>query len=281
MDHLYIGWQTDPVLIGGIFSLALIYTLLVGPLRSRLAPDEPFPVRNAVFFYSAVVLFYLAEGSPLHDLAERYSLFAHMIQHNVVSYAVAPLFLAGTPVWLVQKLVVANPRVFRTFRALVQPIPAFFIFSIGYSIWHIPVIYDGALQNSVLHHIEHIVFLAVSLIVWWPIMSRVPELPAIGRLPQLVYLFLLPIAQMAVFAAITFSYHNLYPTYDMAPPWFLQTQEQDQQLAGAFMNVSSMLGFGLPFIVIFTRWYYEETGRTFEGKPVRRNTDAAVSEVKS
>lgn len=269
MDHLYISWQTDPVLIGGIFSLALIYTLLVGPLRSRLAPDKPFPVKNSIFFYAGVLLFYLAEGSPLHDLAERYSLFAHMIQHNVVSYIVAPLLIAGTPVWLIQRVVVKTPWLYAIARRILTPIPAFFIFSIGYSIWHIPVIYDGALQNSTLHHIEHVVFLAVSLIAWWPIMSRVPELPATGRLGQLVYLFLLPIAQIAVFASITFAWENLYPTYDMAPTWFLRTQIEDQTLAGAFMNVSSMLAFGLPFIAIFMRWYHEETGRTLDGKPIR------------
>lgn len=269
MDHLYIGWQTDPVLIGGIWSLALIYTLAVGPLRKRIAPGKPFPVRNAIFFYSGVLLFYLAEGSPLHDLAERYSLFAHMIQHNTVSYAVAPLLLAGLPVWLAQRLLVRT-RLYPIARVILTPIPAFFIFSIGYSIWHIPVVYDGALQNSTLHHIEHVVFLFASLVVWWPIMSRVPELPGPGRLAQLVYIFLLPIAQLAVFGAITFAFDNLYPTYEMAPTWFLATQHQDQSLAGAFMKVSGLFSFGIPFIVLFFRWYEEETGRNVDGKPVSR-----------
>ena len=269
VDHLYIAWQTDPVLIGGIWSLALIYTLAVGPLRKRIAPGEPFPVRNAIFFYSGVLLFYLAEGSPLHDLAERYSLFAHMIQHNLVSYAVAPLLLAGTPVWLAQRVLVKT-RLYPIARVILTPLPAFFIFSIGYSIWHIPVIYDGALQNSLLHHNEHVVFLFVSLVVWWPIMSRVPELPGPSRLAQLAYIFLLPIAQLAVFGSITFAFDNLYPTYEMAPTWFLATQQQDQSLAGAFMKVSGLFSFGIPFIVLFFRWYEEETGRKMDGTPARR-----------
>ncbi len=277
MDHqLYIAWQTDPVLIGGILALAVAYGLVVGPLRSRIAPGEPFPVRNAIFFYSGVLLFYLAEGSPLHDLAERYSLFAHMIQHNVVSYVAAPLMLAGSPVWMLRWMFVKSP-LYGVMKHVLKPVVTFFIFTIGYSIWHIPVIYDGSLQNSALHHTQHVIFLAVSLCVWWPIMSKVPELPRPARLVQLVYLFLLPIGQLAVFAAITFAFEALYPTYQMAPTWFLANQHQDQTLAGAFMNVSGMFAFGLPFIAIFFRWYGEETGRTMDGRPLKRVT----AEVKS
>ena len=33
-----LGWQRDPVLIGGLVTAALVYGLLVGPLRRRLAP---------------------------------------------------------------------------------------------------------------------------------------------------------------------------------------------------------------------------------------------------
>lgn len=268
-QQLYIAWQTDPVLIGGIFSLAVIYTLLVGPLRSQIAPGEPFPVRNSILFYLGVILFYLAEGSPLHDLAERYSLFAHMIQHNVVSYAVAPLMLAGMPVWLLRWMFVTSP-LYPVMKQVLKPISTFLVFTIGYSIWHIPVIYDGALQNSVIHHTQHVLFLIVSLCVWWPIMTKVPELPRPHRLVQLVYLFLLPIGQLAVFGAVTFAWDTLYPTYEMAPTWFLADQHQDQSLAGAFMNVSTMLAFGLPFIAIFFRWYGEETGRTMDGRPLKK-----------
>ena len=72
-----------------------MYGLLVGPLRRRLAPGASFPARQASFFYAALTAFYLAEGSPLHDLAERYLFSAHMAQHILLSYAVAPSSLSA------------------------------------------------------------------------------------------------------------------------------------------------------------------------------------------
>ena len=73
-----------------------------------------------------------------------------------------------------------------------------------------------------------------------------------------------------MFGSITFAFDNLYPTYEMAPTWFLATQQQDQSLAGAFMKVSGLFSFGIPFIVLFFRWYEEETGRKMDGTPARR-----------
>lgn len=274
--EFYIGWQLDPVLIGGLVAITLGYTLMVGPLRPRLAPNEPFPVRHAILFYSGMVIFYLAEGSPLHDLAERYSLLAHMFQHNVVSYAVAPLLLAGTPVWLARKLLTGK-YVLPVARVVLSPVVAFFIFSVGYSMWHIPVVYDAALRNTTLHHTQHLIFLTMSLIVWWPIMSRVPELPKPPELWQLTYIFLLPVAQMLVFGSITFSDHVLYPTYELAPAWFLQDHLADQTAAGALMKITGFISFGIAFIVVFARWYYRQTGRTLGGMPISKQAQTAGS----
>ena len=100
---LYVKWQIEPVLIGGIFTLLVVYFLSVGPLRSRMAPKgTPFPVKQASWFAFTMLFLFLNEGSPLHDLAERYLLSAHMVQHLLLTYVVAPLLLAGTPVWLLR-----------------------------------------------------------------------------------------------------------------------------------------------------------------------------------
>ena len=48
MPELYLGWQADPVLLGGLVTLATLYALGAGPLRSRLAPGTPFPTRSAI-----------------------------------------------------------------------------------------------------------------------------------------------------------------------------------------------------------------------------------------
>ena len=259
MPDLYLGWQLDPVLIGGIVTLATLYGLAVGPLRARLAPGRPFPAGRTALFGSALALLYLLEGSPLHDLAERYSFTAHMVQHMGVSYAVAPMILAAVPLWVWRPLVTA-PGIAPISRILLHPLVAFGVFTFFFSAWHVPVIYDGSLQNASLHHAQHLAFLFVSMMLWWPLMSRVPERPRLPHLLSLVYLFLLPVFQVPVFGAITFSDHVLYATYANAPWTLGMSALAEQTLAGAIMKIGGFFAFGIPFIVIFFRWYQEEAG---------------------
>jgi putative membrane protein len=130
MPDLYLSWQLDPVLIGGLLTLTVSYTLAVGPLRPRLAPKIPFPRRQALLFYSGIALMYLVEGSPLHDLAERYLFSAHMVQHLLINYLVATLLLWGMPTWILRPLLL-NAVVAPVARLLTKPLVALLVFNIA------------------------------------------------------------------------------------------------------------------------------------------------------
>lgn len=259
MPELYLGWQADPVLLGGLITLATLFALAAGPLRHRLAPGRPFPVRSALAYYAALALLYLFEGSPLHDLAERYSLTAHMVQHLGIAYLAAPLLLASVPVWMLRPWLL-RPGIAPVARVLTNPVVAIGLFTFFFSAWHVPAVYEGALRNPSLHHAEHLIFLATALLMWWPLMSRVPELPRLSHMLRLIYLFLLPVFQIPVFGSITFADAVLYPTYENAP-WTLGMDAlSEQALAGAIMKVGGLIAFGIPFVVIFFRWYRDEVG---------------------
>lgn len=261
-----LGWQLDPVLIGGLFTAFTSYALAVGPLRRRLAPGVTFPRGKAACFVGALVFIYLVEGSPLHDLAERYSLSAHMTQHLLLSYVAAPLLIWGTPDWILRPLLL-NRVLAPATRVLTSPVVAFAVFSVLFSAWHIPAIYDGALRNTSLHHFEHGIFLVSSLLLWWPLMHPLPELPKPSPLVKLVYLFTLPIAQIPVFGAVTFADRVLYDTYANAG-WNLGLSARDDQaLGGALMKIAGLFTFGIPFAIIFFRWYASEGGRPPAGVP--------------
>ena len=251
-----IGWLLNPVLLGTLLTAGLLYGLAVGPLRQHLAPGSVFNKRQAALFYSALIITYLAEGSPLHGLAETYLFSAHMFQHLLLSYLVPPLLIWGTPDWLLGHLLL-NRWVKPVAKVFTQPVIAFMIFSLFFSLWHLPALYEGALQNSALHHLEHVLFILSSLLLWWPLMSPLKELPSLSYAGQLVYLFILPIAQVLAFGIITFADSVLYPTYAAAPRIWLEPLA-DQALGGAVMKVSSLFAFGIPFVVVFFRWYQAE-----------------------
>ena len=75
-------WHNEPYLIGGLVLSGWLWAVLAGPLRRRFAPTgTPFPRAQAWAFYSALVVFYLAVGSPLDQIGERFLFSAHMLQH--------------------------------------------------------------------------------------------------------------------------------------------------------------------------------------------------------
>ena len=215
------------------------------------------------------MVIYLAEGSPLHDLAELYLFSAHMVQHLILSYLVPPLLIAGVPGWLWQPLLL-NRWVKPLAHVLTRPLVALLVFSFAFSLWHFPAIYEGALQNSLVHHLEHVVFIGTAVIMWWPIMSPLEELPRLGPAGQVVYLLLLPVAQFLAPAFLTFSQVPFYPTYISAPRLMGLTPLMDQQLGGAIMKIGGFVAFGIPLVLAFFRWFARDSGST--RRPIQPQT---------
>lgn len=263
-----IPWIFDPVLIGTLLTAAVAYWLLAGPLRTRV-PDSAKPSRLQVaLFASGLVVTFLAEASPLHDLSERYLFSAHMAQHLLLSYVVAPLLIAGTPVWMVRPL--ARHEIFGPLLyTITRPVVAFTAFTLGFSLWHLPMVYGPALVNPFIHHFQHVIFLILALMVWWPVMSRVPELPRAGYGTQIIYLAALPLGQLFVGAILTFAQQPFYPTYSEAARIAPISVLGDQQLGGVIMKIASFVAFGIPVIVLFLRWFADDNRagkRTLEGR---------------
>lgn len=255
---LYLQWQIEPVLIGLITTLGFTYYLAVGPLRRRIAPREPYPKRHALVFGLGLLFLFLNEGSPLHDLAERYLLSAHMVQHLLLTYTVAPLLIAGTPAWLL-RAALANRRTLPIMRVLLSPLVAFAAFAMVMYLYHMPRIYDLSLVNTSLHHGVHIVILAVSLMLWWPIMSPLKELPRPPYIVRMAYVFLVPVAQLPIFGFVTFAPEPLYQVYaNMPTRAFGLSVMEDQAIAGVIMKVFGVIAFGIPFIFTWFRWYRTE-----------------------
>src|SRR5690625_7749837 len=82
-------WIFDPVLIGMIVTAGVVFALMAWVLRDRIEGSKPVTRFQLFMFYGALVVAFLTEASPLHDIAERYLFSAHMIQHLLLSYIVA------------------------------------------------------------------------------------------------------------------------------------------------------------------------------------------------
>ena len=254
-------WHNEPYLIGGLVLLAWVYAVLTGPLRNKVAPGAALPGWRAVSYYSSLVLFYLAVGSPFDQLGERFLFSAHMAQHVVLIYPCAVLWLLGLPVWLVDAI--AAPRLMRALgQFFLHPVVAGLLYIMVQSLWHVPALYDLALQDRFVHVLEHITFFGSAVIYWWPVLGVSRCWPPMRVGGRMLYLFAVGVGLTPLFAFVTFSNEVLYPTYEFAPRLIEGfTPMDDQLLAGAIMKLSNVFVTFLALTWVFVSWYRQSEGR--------------------
>ena len=247
-------WHNEPILTGGLIFFAWLYAILTGPWRQKLSPGTPYPRAHAIKFYLALICFYLGVGSPLDQIAERYLLSAHMLQHQIIIYPAAILFLLGLPDWVVRP-VTSQPSLRMILKILTHPVFCGVFYTAVMSVWHLPYLYDWALQDRLVHIAEHFLMFGAALFYWWPLYSPSKEFPPVSFAAQMLYLPAVIIGMTPVFAYITFSSDVLYPTYEYAPRISPLSAAGDQLLAGSMMKLIGMAVAMIAFGISFLHWY--------------------------
>ncbi len=252
-------WDVHPSVVIGLVLLGGLYVFLGGLAAPR---------RQVASFAGALLVLLFALNGPLHELSDGYLFSAHMVQHLILTLVFPPLLLYGTPAWVVRPLL-RPARVMRVFGRLTRPVLAAAIFVAPISLWHFPVFYEAALRHHSLHIAQHLVFIATSVLMWWPVLSPVPELPRLAYPGQMLYLFLLGIPMSVVGALITLAGDVLYPFYAVAPRVWGMTPVADQQIGGLLMWVPGGLAFWLAMTVVWFRWSArEEKGEAERAVPL-------------
>jgi putative membrane protein len=261
------AWQWEHALVPA--ALAAIYLLCAGPLRRRFADAPPPPRIRAQLFLIGVLVLFVSVATPL-DTLSGYLLSAHMIQHLLMTLIVPPLLLLGTPEWMLRPLL-ALPFARAIGRALTHPVVAFLLFNFVFSAWHVPDLYNLALQNNTVHILEHLLFLSTAVLTWWPVFSPTRELPRLPEPVQLLYLFFESLPPTILGALITFAGEPLYPEYVSAPRLWGLSVMLDQQLGGLIMWIPGALVYFIVLTVVFFRWLNrDEYERSRDVRPAAR-----------
>lgn len=247
------AWDLHPTVLIGLAVLGGLY-VYGGGLREGAAP------RQVAAFAAALVVIFLALNGPLHNLSDSYLFSAHMVQHLALTLLFPPLLLYGTPARVCRPLL--RPRwVTAVARVVTRPLLAAGLFTAPIVLWHVPALYEAALRDHDVHIAQHIVFLATAVLMWWPVLSPVPELPRLPYPGQMLYLFVLGIPMSITGALIALSDRVLYPFYAGAPRVWGLSPLADQQIGGLLMWVPGGLILWAAMTVVWFRWsVWEERG---------------------
>lgn len=234
----------------GVAALAILYWL-----GCRLCGRRP--TRGQVGWFTAALAVILYTHTELDEFADNRIFFMHMLQHLVQAFVIPPMLLMGTPDWMLRPWVLSR-AVKPVARIFTNPVVAFFLFSAVFVTAHFPPIFDRMCRDENFHIFLHLCFMTTGVLLWWPILSPLAELPRLSYPAQILYVFLLMIPMTAVAAPITLATHVIYPWYLEGPHgWGIKPME-DQILGGLLMWIGQGTYLMAVMTIIFYRWSRSE-----------------------
>lgn len=256
-------WELHPDVLFVCALLLGAYWYGVTQLRREIYDAGRVKKSQVALFSLGVLTIYAASSSPIHELAEGYLASVHMFQHLLYTMVAPPLLLAGTPGWLV-RAGLRSANVFRVARLITLPLVAFAVFNAVQLLTHLPSAVDLSLNVHWFHFVVHATLLAAAVLMWWPILSPVEELPRLAYPLQMAYLFVQSLLPSVLAAFLTFSEGVFYEFYAQAPRTWTLTIIEDQQFAGFVMKIlGSLILWGFMGFAFF-KWYERETAESRE-----------------
>jgi putative membrane protein len=255
VDPYAWSWNPEALVLLG---LTATYVLAVRRYRA--------PAWRVACFLGAMALLLLVSVTPIHTLGMHYLLTMHLLQ-NVVLAEWAPLLVViGIPHALAA--MVTRPSVVR---ALTHPFVALPLWLANYMVWHLPWLYDAALENpNTLLHVEHATYFVTGLAMWWCVFQDEPHHLGSGARAAYVFgAFVLGSPIGLVMALVPDAMYDFYVDAHHRL-WGLDPLG-DQQLAGMLMAVEQ----AAVFFAVFAYWFFRFLGEEEHREDVDRPPAAA------
>jgi putative membrane protein len=201
-------------------------------------------------FTAGCVLLLATAVTPL-DALTYHLLTAHLLQNVVLAEWAPALLVLGLPPALAARIGAMPP-----IRMLTRPPVALGLWLATYYIWHLPALYDAALEHSALLHLEHVCYLAAGTLLWWPVLQDAPH--RMSNAARALYLFVAFVLASPIGLLLALLPEPAYDWYVDGGGLWGRSPHADQQLAGVTMSVEQAIVFFVVFAIFFFRFLSEE-----------------------
>lgn len=274
LSTLWTAWSFEPDVWLAILLAGLGWVTVVRRV-DRLHPANPVPRFRSWSWFGGLGAIVLALASPIEHYDT--TLFSvHMIQHLILTMVAAPLLVAAAPVTLLLRFATPEARRRRLLPllgsrpvvTLSHPVVAWLLFA-GF-MWasHFSPLFDAALEDPLIHRLEHALFLGTALLFWWPVVGADPSPRRMGHPARILYLALgMPWATFLALAIFSSS-HVLYEHYaTLERDWGMSPLE-DQAWAGGIMWAGGDLVFISALVLAVAAWLRaeEREGRRLDAR---------------
>ena len=227
-------------------------------LRS-LGPRHTPPGREVAsrkqkrFWFLGVATLWLGADWPVHDLSEGYLFSVHMVQHMVFTFVAPALLLMGLPQWLL-RAILSPPKLMSAARFLTRPLVAFAIFNVVMAVTHWPPIVDASVVSGPIHFALHTVLVTSALLMWWPVVAPLPEMPGLSIPGKMLYLFGQSVLPTVPASFLTFASEPIYKAYEAFPRLWGIGVVTDQTMAGLIMKIGGGLLLWTVIATMYFKW---------------------------
>jgi cytochrome c oxidase assembly factor CtaG len=245
------SWTFEP---GAILLLAVLTWAYTA--RWRAVARQPGARRvspwRATAFGAAMVVIAAALISPVDALADQ--LFAlHMVQHVLLLDVAPVLLMLSLTKGLLRPATRRLQRLERAAGPLAHPAFAVVAYVAVMWIWHVPKLYDAALEHPAVHVLEHVCFLSVGILYWWHLLSPIRSRISTGPFGPVVYMLVTKLFVGLLGIGITFAPDPLYAFYEQGPRIWGLSALGDQAVAGAIMAIEQSVVMGIALTYLFVR----------------------------
>ena len=232
---LWSPWSLEPLQVLPTVVAALLY---LRRTRTLAAAGRPVERWRRVIFWIGIGLVVIALNSPVDYLGEHDFFFIHMAQHVLLGDLAPLCFVLGMNGQILRP-VLAIPIVDKL-RVLAHPLVALPIWAVDLYVWHIPLLYDGALHHDSVHALEHFCFFTAGCLMWEPVVETLPAPAWFGTGMKLGYIATVRIIETILGNIFIWSSGAFYGVYKHAPGWGI-TPSHDQNLGGIVMMAEGSL----------------------------------------
>lgn len=233
---LWSAWTFAPLQLAPIALVGLAYALRARTLARR---GQPVPGWRIGLFVLGLSLLVVAVASPIDRIGEEELFAFHMGQHLLIG-DLAPLCLLAGLTGPILRPILALPGVMRM-RVLANPLVALPIWAANLVLWHLPPLYEGAVESSALHALEHACFFSAGIVLWLPVLETLPAPEWFGTGAKLAYIVCVRLVATVVGNVFIWAGAPFYDVYETGADYLGLSPEADQSLAGSLMMLEGSI----------------------------------------
>jgi cytochrome c oxidase assembly factor CtaG len=238
--HLHVLWLV--AFVAGLFAYGW----------ATRRPEWEATGRQRFLFVCGMVVLLLAVSWPLGDLAAHWLLMALVLQRLLLTLAVPPLLVLGTPRTLIARL--TRPAAMDALlRVVVRPLPAVVIVTVVAVATLTTGVVSLAARSDVARVAIELIVLTSGFVLWAPVLTELPGAPRLSPLGRGGYLIVQSIVPSFLSIVWIFARHSLYPPFTHAGKVVGLSSLLDQQLAGFLAKLSTIAVLWTVAFVIMTR----------------------------